>query len=83
VLQALPPRDAVASVSVLGSYAEYCAGSSGRADQVPERAELCSKPRPALLQGMTAHYLAYSTFPLKAGDTALVHAGAAAAWVCC
>jgi NADPH2:quinone reductase len=30
----------------------------------------------ALLQGMTAHYLAYSTYPLKAGDTALVHAGA-------
>jgi NADPH:quinone reductase len=30
----------------------------------------------ALLQGMTAHYLAYSTFPLKSGDTALVHAGA-------
>jgi NADPH2:quinone reductase len=28
-----------------------------------------------MLQGMTAHYLAYSTFPLKAGDTALVHAG--------
>jgi NADPH2:quinone reductase len=30
----------------------------------------------ALLQGMTAHYLAISTFPLKSGDTALVHAGA-------
>jgi NADPH2:quinone reductase len=29
-----------------------------------------------MLQGMTAHYLAYSTFPLKAGDTALIHAGA-------
>ena len=30
----------------------------------------------AMLQGMTAHYLATSTYPLKAGDTALVHAGA-------
>jgi NADPH2:quinone reductase len=29
-----------------------------------------------MLQGMTAHYLAYSTYPLKAGETALVHAGA-------
>jgi len=29
-----------------------------------------------LLQGMTAHYLAFSTYPLKKGDTALVHAGA-------
>jgi NADPH2:quinone reductase len=34
------------------------------------------KAAAAMLQGMTAHYLAYSTFPLKAGDTALVHAGA-------
>jgi NADPH:quinone reductase len=29
-----------------------------------------------LLQGMTAHYLAFSTYPVKAGETALVHAGA-------
>ena len=29
-----------------------------------------------MLQGMTAHYLAHSTYPLKAGETALVHAGA-------
>ena len=29
-----------------------------------------------MLQGMTAHYLACSTFPLKPGDTALVHAAA-------
>jgi NADPH2:quinone reductase len=29
-----------------------------------------------MLQGMTAHYLAFSTYPLKKGDTALVHAGA-------
>src|SRR5947208_14184999 len=29
-----------------------------------------------MLQGMTAHYLSHSTFPLKAGQTALVHAGA-------
>jgi NADPH2:quinone reductase len=29
-----------------------------------------------MLQGMTAHYLATSTYPLKAGETALVHAGA-------
>src|ERR1019366_5286803 len=30
----------------------------------------------AMLQGMTAHYLSHSTYPLKAGETALVHAGA-------
>jgi NADPH:quinone reductase len=38
---------------------------------------LCpEKAAAALLQGMTAHYLAYSTYPLKAGETALIHAGA-------
>jgi NADPH2:quinone reductase len=30
----------------------------------------------AMLQGMTAHYLAYTTYPLKAGDTCLIHAAA-------
>ena len=34
------------------------------------------KAAAAMLQGMTAHYLVYSTYPLKAGETALVHAGA-------
>ena len=33
----------------------------------------------AMLQGMTAHYLTHSTFPLKAGDTGLVHAAAGGA----
>ena len=32
-----------------------------------------------MVQGMTAHYLAKSTFPLKPGDTALIHAGAGGA----
>jgi NADPH2:quinone reductase len=36
----------------------------------------------AMLQGMTAHYLSHSTFPLKAGDTALVHAGAGGVGCC-
>jgi NADPH2:quinone reductase len=54
--------DAVASVSVLGSYAEY--------------ALTMEQAAASMLQGMTAHYLSHSTFPLKAGDTALVHAGA-------
>ena len=33
----------------------------------------------AMLQGMTAHYLTHSTYPLKQGDTALVHAAAGGA----
>ena len=67
--------DLVASVSVMGSYAEYALVPAAQLVKVPigltpEQAAA------AMLQGMTAHYLAYSTFPLKAGDTALVHAGA-------
>ena len=67
--------DFVASTGVLGAYAEYALVPVAQlvkvsAELTPEQAAA------AMLQGMTAHYLAYSTFPLKAGDTALVHAGA-------
>ena len=67
--------DLVASVSVLGSYAEYALVPAAQLVKVPV-GMAPEKAAAAMLQGMTAHYLAYSTFPLKAGDTALVHAGA-------
>ena len=67
--------DAVASVSVLGSYAEYALVPAAQLVKVPAGLSP-EKAAAAMLQGMTAHYLAYSTYPLKAGDTALVHAGA-------
>jgi NADPH2:quinone reductase len=67
--------DAVASVSVLGSYAEYALVPAAQLVKVPSRLSP-EKAAAVMLQGMTAHYLAYSTFELKAGDTALVHAGA-------
>jgi NADPH2:quinone reductase len=67
--------DAVASVSVLGSYAEYALVPATQLVKTPAGLPP-EKSAAALLQGMTAHYLATSTFPLKAGDTALVHAGA-------
>ena len=67
--------DAVASVSVLGSYAEYALVPAEKLIKVPSRLTP-ERAAAAMLQGMTAHYLAYSTFALKAGDTALVHAGA-------
>jgi len=67
--------DAVASVSVQGSYAEYALVPAAQLVKVP--AELSpEQAAAAMLQGMTAHYLTTSTYPLKAGDTALVHAGA-------
>ena len=67
--------DAVASVGVLGSYAEYALVPAAQLVKVPTGLSP-EKAAAAMLQGMTAHYLAHSTFPLKAGDTALVHAGA-------
>jgi NADPH2:quinone reductase len=67
--------DAVASVSVLGSYAEYALVPAMQLVKTPESLSP-EHAAAAMLQGMTAHYLAHSTFPLKPGDTALIHAGA-------
>lgn len=67
--------DAVASTSVQGSYAEYALVNAAQLVKVPDGLAP-EGAAAAMLQGMTAHYLAYSTYPLKAGDTALVHAGA-------
>jgi NADPH2:quinone reductase len=67
--------DHVGSTAVMGSYAEYALVPASQLVHVP--AELDLKLAAAvILQGMTAHYLSYSTYPLKAGDTALVHAAA-------
>ena len=67
--------DLVASVSVMGSYAEYALVPAAQLVKVPAGL-IPEKAAAAMLQGMTAHYLACSTYPLKAGETALVHAGA-------
>jgi NADPH2:quinone reductase len=62
-------------VSVLGSYAEYALVPAAQLVKVPAGLSM-EQAAAALLQGMTAHYLSHSTFPLKAGETTLVHAGA-------
>jgi NADPH2:quinone reductase len=67
--------DAVASVNVLGSYAEYALVPAAQLVKVPKGLSM-QQAAAAMLQGMTAHYLSHSTYPLKAGDTALIHAGA-------
>lgn len=69
------PGNLVVSTSVLGSYAEYALVPAAQLVKVPDGLSP-EQAAAAMLQGITAHYLAYSTFPLKAGDTALVHAGA-------
>ncbi|HYK81583.1 MAG TPA: quinone oxidoreductase, partial [Gemmatimonadales bacterium] len=67
--------DRVAYTGVLGAYAEYAAVAAEQVVTLP--AGVSTKQGAALmLQGMTAHYLASSTYPLKAGATCLVHAGA-------
>ena len=67
--------DKVAYTGVPGAYAEYAIVPAGRLVVLP--AGLTTKQGAAMmLQGMTAHYLACSTYPLKAGDTCLVHAAA-------
>ena len=67
--------DRVAWTGILGSYAEKVAVPADRVVVLP--AGITTRQGAALmLQGMTAHYLATSTYPLKAGDTCLVHAGA-------
>jgi NADPH:quinone reductase len=67
--------DKVAWTGILGSYAEAIAVPADRLVALP--AGVTTKQGAAImLQGMTAHYLASSTYPLKPGDTCLVHAGA-------
>ncbi len=71
----LKPGDRVAYAMNAGSYAEKAIVPAWKLVKLP--AGIDSKQGAAtMLQGMTAHYLAYSTFPLKAGHTAVVHAGA-------
>jgi NADPH2:quinone reductase len=69
------PGDRVAYVMVLGSYAEYAVVPAARLVPLPDSIDFQSAAA-IMLQGMTAHYLTHSTFPLKEGDTALVHAAA-------
>ncbi len=67
--------DRVAYTGVTGSYADHAVVPAARLVKLPEGVD-AQIGAAAMLQGMTAHYLAYSTYPLKAGDTALVHAAA-------
>ncbi len=69
------PGDLVAWCGALGSYAEYAAVPVEVLVKVPKELDL-RVAAAVMLQGMTAHYLAHSTYKLKPGDTALVHAAA-------
>ena len=71
----IQPGDAVAWCNVLGSYAEYAVVPADKLVSVPDGLDL-KLAAAVMLQGMTAHYLSHSTFALKAGDVALIHAAA-------
>jgi NADPH2:quinone reductase len=69
------PGDRVAYAGVTGSYAEYAVVPAGRLVKTPPGVDARSAAA-MMLQGMTAHYLAASTFPLQPGHTVLLHAAA-------
>jgi NADPH2:quinone reductase len=71
----MEPGDRVAFAGVAGAYAEHIRLPADRAVKLPGEVD-CEQAAAVMLQGMTAHYLAFDTFPLKRGDTALVQAGA-------
>ncbi len=69
------PGDHVAYRGVQGSYAEYASVPADKLAQIPKGLS-DEQAAAAILQGMTAQYLCYSTYPVKRGDTVLVHAAA-------
>ncbi|OUN01521.1 MAG: NADPH:quinone reductase [Firmicutes bacterium ZCTH02-B6] len=73
--EGLAPGDRVAHAMQLGSYAQYQVVPADALVKVPEDVSL-EDAAAAMLQGMTAHYLATSTFPLGPGHRVLIHAAA-------
>jgi len=71
----LSAGDRVAWASVPGSYAEQVVLSASRAVTVPAGVSL-QVAAAVILQGLTAHYLVSSTYPVRDGDVAVVHAAA-------
>jgi NADPH:quinone reductase len=71
----LKSGDRVAYAMALGAYAEYALVDSSSLVALPDSLDYDSAAA-VMLQGLTAHYLTHSTFPLKKGDTVLLHAAA-------
>jgi NADPH2:quinone reductase len=69
------PGDRVAWASAPGSYAEMVAVPADAAVPVPAGVDL-TVAAAVMLQGMTAHYLCHTTYPVAPGEVVVVHAGA-------
>ncbi len=67
--------DRVAYTNVLGAYAEYAAVDQEKIVYIPDGVSF-NEGAAAMLQGCTAHYLSQSTYPIKNGDSCLIHAAA-------
>ena len=71
----LQPGDRVAGAAFEGAYAEYAVSPAEKVVKLPEGVT-GEQAAAVMLQGMTAHYLAYDVYPLQPGDTCLIHAAA-------
>ncbi len=69
------PGDRVAFANVPGCYAEFATVPAWRCVKIPASWTF-EQAAAAMLQGMTAHYLSHTTYPIRQGDTVLVHAAA-------
>jgi NADPH:quinone reductase len=69
------PGNRVVYAGVLGAYAEYAVVNSWRLARLPDSLDFDTGAA-LMLQGLTAHYLTTSTYPLKRGETVLIHAAA-------
>jgi NADPH2:quinone reductase len=67
--------DRVAYAMARGSYAEFAVVPAWQLVKIPPSVDFQTAAA-AMLQGMTAHYLTHSTYPLKPGDSCLIHAAA-------
>jgi NADPH2:quinone reductase len=67
--------DRVAWCGIPGTYAQLAVAPAGRLVVIPD-AVTSQQAAAAILQGMTAHYLSHSAYPIQPGDEVLIHAGA-------
>ena len=71
----LQPGDKVTGAAFEGAYAEYALSPAEKVVKLPDGVT-GEQAAAVMLQGMTAHYLAYDVYPLQPGDTCLIHAAA-------
>ena len=74
-VESFAPGDRVAWSGTRGTYAEFALAPASELLPIAEHISF-EQAAAVLLQGLTAHYLAYSTYAIQSGDTVLVHAGA-------